>query len=321
VYYRPVIVNRRVIELLAVCATLAVASCGGGGGGGAPGGGRGGAGGGSATGSGHLAATIDGQAWVADQSTIQVSASGAVPGTLTINGSHVVSATNYLSLTLALGYINGPRTYPLGVNPGTNAGGTVSIFDQSGAGAPGIWMTDFTGSRGTLTVTSMSATNIAGTFELMAPPGLGSTATNTRTVTAGGFDLPLPAAFTMTTADDYGSFMSATINGQPWNGATVEGAGAPAGGTFGGTTTGISLTVSPLVAIQAGMTYDQTMVRFQASGDGMSWGGGTNDLSSLTVTAVTGTRAAGTFMATLLGPSSTISFSAGMFNVRFPPGH
>jgi hypothetical protein len=134
--------------VLVMCALPAGASCGGGGG--APGGGRGGAGGSSATGSGRLSATIDGQAWAADQSTIQVTGSSGFPGALTINGT---------------------RTYPLGVNPDTNAGGTVSIFDQAGTGSPGIWMTDLSGARGTLTVTAVSGSRAAGLVHGHAPGG------------------------------------------------------------------------------------------------------------------------------------------------------
>jgi hypothetical protein len=326
VYHHALIVCRRVIGLFAVCSLQSLAACGGGSGGG-PGGG--GAGGGTATGSGHLRATIDGQAWAADQNTIQVNSSAAVPGTLTITGTRVTSAANYLSLTMALGYINGPATYPLGVNQGTNAGGTVTVLDQSSASQLGIWMTDLTGARGTLTVTSMSATRIAGTFQFMAPPQTGSAVTSTRTVTDGDFELPIPAAFAPTTADNYGSLIKATFNGGPWNGATVVGLGTPSSGvlSFGGTTTGVSLNLITVTAVQVGGTYDQTGVRLMASGTGASccWGGN-GDLSSVTITSLGATRAAGTFTATLPaagGSAATgpLIITGGTFDVRFSPAN
>src|SRR5262249_27470551 len=148
----------------------------------------------------------DGQQWVADANSVQVTVDARTPGAIGIVGSHVASASNDLSLQLALGFVDGPKTYPLGVNAGTTAGGSATVFDQQGS-TVGIWTTDLSGDRGSLTVTSMPSMadgRFAGTFQFTAPPQLGSAVSNTRTVTDGSFDLTLPAAFQAPAADDAG---------------------------------------------------------------------------------------------------------------------
>jgi hypothetical protein len=274
-------------------------------------------------GNGHLRATIDGQDWVSDQLTTQVTARAATPGALTITGTRAVSATNYLSLTIALGYVNGPREYPLGVNPGTSAGGTATVYEQSG-GATGFWMTDLVGARGSVVITSMTGGRIAGSFHFTAPPQLGSTVTTTKDVTNGDFDLAMPSGFAPQPSDDYGSTISATIDGQPWNGATVVGVGnASAGGfSLGGMTTTISLSLTTQVAVKAGGVYDQTAVRIMASGSGAycCWGG-TGDVSSVEVTTISGKRIAAKFTATLVPGAGGMAagplvIAGGQFDVR-----
>jgi hypothetical protein len=307
--------RRRLFQAFVTCSLACglplLVGCGGGSGG-RPGGG----------GSGNFRATIDGQTWVADANTTQVTANAATPGFLTMSGTRVASASNYLSLTLSLGYIDGAKTYPLGVNQGSNAGGSGQIIDQAGA-TLGIWVTDFSGARGTLTVTSMSAARFAGTFAFTAPPQIGSTVTNTRVVTDGSFDLPLPAAFQPPAADDYGSAIAATLNGEPWNGATVVGLGDTAAGalSFGAMTTGVSLSFVTSVPVQAGQSYDQSGVRLTALNGAASWGttGGT---STVTVTALSAKRVAGTFSA-MLSPAGTataaLAITGGTFDVKILP--
>ena len=256
-------------------------------------------GGGGGGGSG-FSATIDGQAWTADQLTLQVTSSAASPGYLVISGIKL-NGTDYVGLSLVVGFIDGPGDYPLGVNQGTTPGGTGTVLVKSGATID-TWITDFTGASGTFTVTSRTGSQITGTFEFTAPPQIGGGASGIKTVTNGSFDLTLPATFTPPTADDHGNTISATLNGQPWNGATVLGVGDPGAGVFswGGTTSGISINLVTATAVSAGNTYDQTGVTIQASGSGANccWGG-LGTVASLTITSLTATRVTGTFSATL----------------------
>jgi hypothetical protein len=264
-------------------------------------------------------ATVDGALWVADAATIEVRGSPTLRSTITISGTRASASGDYKTLALALGYINGPKIYPLGVNPTSNAGGTATITEHV-AGNTSVWATDLNGGRGTLRVTSMTEERILAVFEFIAPPEAGGTATETRTA-AGGFDLKLPPLYQPPMGDDYGSSMSASIDDEPWNGATVVGAGDPSAGTlsFGGMTTGLSLSFTTATPVQAGTTYDQTGIRLSAAGNGGTWGDGAGDVSSVTVTALDARRIAGTFTATLApvtGATAPLVIAVGAFDVR-----
>jgi|SRR5450432_287434 len=303
------------VLILGLCA-----GCGGGGAGKADGGHTG-----TTTGNGSLSATIDGAAWVSASTMTTISSSAASPGQFSVSGTQG-TPQSYVSLSLALGYIAGPGTYPLGVNNGTTPGGTATVIDASTT-AFTDWMTDFTGSRGSITFATLAGGRMTGTFLFTAPPQLGGTATNTRTITDGAFDLPVPSTFTLPTGFDTGSTLSATLNGQPWNAATVEGLGDTSTGVFsiGGMTTGISLSLTTKVPASVGGTYDQTAITFLVTGSGSNccWGG-TGTIGSVTITTLTANRATGTFTATLPvagGGAATgpLTFSGGAFDIRIDP--
>jgi hypothetical protein len=300
--------------LFLVCSASWLAGCGSSSGG--PGGG---------TGNGNLRATIDGQSWVADASSAQAVADAKAPGVIGITGTRAASASNALSIELDLGYLTGPKTYPLGVNAGTTAGGGATVFQVQGT-TTAIWTTDFSGDRGSVTVTSLAGGRFAGTFLFTAPPQSSGGATNDRTVTDGSFDLPLPAAFQAAAADDYGSSISATMNGQAWNGATVTGLGDTSTGalSFGGTSTAYLLNFGTTKPIQAGQTYDETAMQITASNQSTSpllWGAA-GTVCSVTVTSLTAKRIAGTFTATLPGVgthTTPLVITNGVFDVRVDP--
>ena len=96
------------------------------------------------SGASNFKATIDGQKWAVDAVTTLVIVSATSPESLTITGTRIGAGGSYVSMTLALGFIGGAKTYSLGVNQGSNAGGSAQILDQVG-GTVGIWMTDFPG--------------------------------------------------------------------------------------------------------------------------------------------------------------------------------
>lgn len=276
-------------------------------------------GGGGGTG---LQATIDGQSWTADDLTLQVSSSAALPGYLIISGLKL-NGTDYVAITLAVGYIDGPRDYPLGVNQGTTPGGTASVLVKSGT-TVSTYTTGFTGDEGVFTVTSRTGTRIVGTFEFIAPPQIGGGAVGTKTVTNGSFDLTLPAEYTPPTADDHGNTITASFNGQPWVGATVLGIGNLGLGTFsfGGSTSGISLNLVTITAVSAGNTYDQTGVTIQATGSGANccWGGA-GSVTSVTISTITAERITGTFSATLPvlaggGATDPLVITDGVFDTK-----
>ena len=296
-----------------------VAACGGGGGGTT---------GPGTTGNtqGTFSAVIDGQNWISTTNqTTGSSGSNAVPGTVSIIGTQLLSVTSYTSLTLALGYIAGPGTYPLGVNQGTTAGGTGLVIAPQPGTSIGDWSTGFSGAAGSVTVTSLTSARIAGTFHFNAPPAAFTATTGTRIVTNGIFDMPLPSGFTTAPASDNGSKVSALVGGTAWNAATVVALGGS--GTFGftGTTDSLAVTFAPSVAMSAGHSYQiggsggATMIAVR-TGTSDSWSSGAAGAAgTLTVTSFNGLRAAGTFSASLLpggSASGALVMTNGSFDVR-----
>jgi hypothetical protein len=274
-------------------------------------------------GSADFTAKIDGASWASDASALAIQAgSTGIPGSLTIAGSKVNSATNYISLVLSVGYISGPGDYPLGVNFLSDAGGVAQVLEAAG-GSFESRITPFSGVAGTLTVTSLSATRITGTFNFVAGPSPGSALTGNRTVTDGSFDLALPAGFTSVPAANHGSTFSASLGGLSWNGATIVGQGS--GGVFGITATTDSFAVSLIsnavitpgsYSLGSGGGFTLTVIH---TGSAISWGGHPTDVGTVVVTSIGNGRVAGTFSGTLqpgAGGGGTLSVTGGSFDVR-----
>ena len=303
------------LVLLAACGSSGTGPNGGGGGGG----------------SGPMSASIDWQAWAASQNGVLVTGSQQTPGFLTITGTQI-TGQDYIAVSLYLGFISGTGTYPLGVNQGTTPGGGGSVLIKNGA-TLNIYAIDFTGDRGSVNVTTLTSTRIAGTFTFVAPPSLGSGAPGVKTVTNGTFDVALPASFTLPTGDNTGNTFTATLNGAAWTGATVVGVGDLSTGSFslGGSTTDNTVTNSTLsinlvtsTPVSAGNTYDQTgvVLHFDGQANNCCWGGA-GATSSVTITSLTATRVAGTFSANLpaIGGSATgpMVITNGAFDLRIAP--
>jgi hypothetical protein len=286
--------------------------------------------------SGTFTATIDGQAWVSttNQTAGGSSAANAIPGTVTLIGTKVVSATNYTTITLALGYLSGPGTYPLGVSQGTTAGGSGIVFATQGTSI-GTWSTNLTGNAGTVTITSLTSTRIVGTVQFTAPPQSFTTTTGTRVVTNGAFDLPLPANFTIAPATNKGSKVSGIVGGAAWNAAGVVALGASGAFGLSATTDSLSLTLVTGRAVTAGSTYPiggisggtggtagtpGGVMQIIKTGTSLGWtsGSGTSSVGSFTITSFSGNRATGSFSATLVGGAGTSGPLAvsGTFDVR-----
>ncbi len=271
---------------------------------------------------GTFTAVIDGQSWVSTTNqTTGGSGSNQVPGLVSISGTKLVSATNYTTLTLTLGYIAGPGTYPLGVNQGTTAGGIGLVFAPQGSSF-GDWSTGLSGAAGTVTVTSLTSTRIVGTFQFTAPPQAFTSTTGTRVVTDGVFDMPLPASFAAAPAANKGSKVAAQIGGAAWNAATVVSLGANGVFGFTATTDSLSVSLTPGTVMSAGNSYPiggaggATMIVIK-SGTSLSWtSAGGSAVGTISVGSYSGTRAAGTFSAILGGSGGALVMTNGTFDVR-----
>jgi hypothetical protein len=276
-----------------------------------PGGGGGGGGNGNA-----FSATIDGTAWSANQATITSAGNTSqLPGGLIFSGGTLTQPSR--SLVINLGRISGPGTYPLGVNTGTNAGGTLTMVLGSES-----WWTPLNGDGGTVTISSMANGRMQGTFTATLVPLAGGS--GTVQVTNGQFNLPINPGYSAPAADDRGSTVEADLGGMEFHGATIVGLG---GGTslIGFTASNLTHTVILTAGPAEGtgtlplqhITVPLRKVQVIASGTSTGYGGTGADVGTMTITAVTGNRMAGTFTGRLGRVTGGGSLQvSGSFDVR-----
>jgi Family of unknown function (DUF6252) len=271
------------MQFSAVCGVVAVlGGCGGGNG---PVGNNG---------SGQFSAQIDGAAWSGANA---IGAAGA-GGIFTLTGVQLGSGTG---LTMTLYSIGAPGTYPLGV-AGNVAGGIATIVSNSTS----FWSTPLNGAAGTVTISAVSPTRIAGTFNFTAPPVAPQTGA-ARVVTQGQFDIPVTGPATLVVPPNAASRITGTIAGSPFNAATVVSVTSLASGTltFAGST--IDRTLNVIIAGYTGVgsytlgTGAARTVRLSTAQAPVSAWGGTNATTSgtLVVTSASASRVAGTISATL----------------------
>jgi hypothetical protein len=267
-----------------------------------------------------MTATIDGQPWSADTSAGFATAIQFLPA----SGGYLITGIQSLpgggvgtTLILTVNDIDSLGTYPLGVDGVSVTGGFASVTQSSGGG--GQWTTPFSGAAGTITITTLSATTIAGTFVFNADSS-GGVLGGTRVVTNGKFNIPLQGnAIVPNVPDSVGSQFSATLGGQPWNAAIVS-AGA-INGRF--TVTGINnhqtfIFNIPLPATTGTYQLDNAGGNILQAWDpasGLSgprccWGI-PGDLGSVTLTSLSNTRAKGTVTATLSPQPNTSAVNLG----------
>ncbi|MBK7595943.1 MAG: hypothetical protein IPP98_01475 [Gemmatimonadetes bacterium] len=134
-------------------------------------------GGDSSTNSGDestMSATVAGTAW-SGTLAVQVTYAGNVLAVSGTNGTY--------QIVLTVPGVNATGTYNVG--PG-NLG--VAQLVQVTAGTP-AWTSSLVGGAGSITVTTLTASRAAGTFTFTAAASPGTSATGTRSVTNGSFDV------------------------------------------------------------------------------------------------------------------------------------
>jgi len=123
---------------------------------------------------GDMSAKFDGSSWSSVATFATRNATNA--GTIT-----AVSGADEHSIALAFAFVDtGVGTYTIDGTSATNA-----VLTDGGKG----WVASAVGGSGTVTVTTLDATHIVGTFafSMTASPGTG--ATGTKSVTQGTFDV------------------------------------------------------------------------------------------------------------------------------------
>jgi hypothetical protein len=276
-------------------------------------------------GSGVFTATVDGQSFVAGSTGLSATPSSAVPGSVVLSGTQL-SGTSTTTLSLLLGFLSGPGTYPLGVNQSTTPGGTLLVQTTS-TGAFGNFSTGFSGAAGTVTITALTSTQIIGTFQATVPPQLGQSGAS-KTVTNGTFNMTM-TGFVAATSVNPGSTLQATLGGTPFNGATVTGTGS--GGAFsivatttssGGTNGSVSMVTTQTVSAGSSFPFQPpagggaSVVVSVVQGAKSFGGGGPGDLGSVTIASISGGFVKGIFSGTLGGASGSLSITGGAFNIK-----
>lgn len=265
-----------------------------------------------------MTASIDGQAFASDSQA--ATARAAARGTYVLMGAKVTSTTN--SITLGLYNIAEAGTYPLGVTS-TVFGGTGNVF-QAGGASVGSWDTLFSGASGKVTVSTLTASRIAGTFFFTAA---GSTdPTSIRTVTNGSFDLPVTGS-AGTLPANAGSSMTARINAAEWTAATVIvqyslGVLRFSGGTSAGNPTyNLTFLVGSMTGPGNYPLNSTTRKLTVTSGTTQVWDSQFGGTAAVVVTELTTSRVKGSFTATLppaSGTGPTLTIVDGLFNLGLP---
>ena len=181
-----------------------------------------------------------------------------------------------------------------------NVGGTGVVSNTTGRS----WFTPGSGAAGTVTLTTLSATRIVGTFSFNAEP-LGGGATGTKVVSGGAFDLLLAGSLA-TLPENQGSVTTGTVNGTPWTAATSF-------MTLSGNSLVINVSNTSYIigvvmtSYAAPGTFDVGLLPGKAAvsavvpttSTGPSWVADTGHSGTFTVTSMTATRMRGTLSATL----------------------
>ncbi len=186
----------RTTRRLATTLLLGALGCGGGGGGDPTGPGTG-----ATLANGSMSARIDGQPWRATflvQATVQRNAAGQfsllqVSGVDTTGG--IATRTRQIIMTVGTPVTPTARAYPLDPEASRTTVGYSGIGQLTQA--PSLWTTAVgagsTGGRGTMTVTTLTDTRIAGTFAFTAMPASsnGAGAREQAAITEGVFDIAI----------------------------------------------------------------------------------------------------------------------------------
>lgn len=283
-------------------AASAVLACGGGGdddGGGGPGGQT------------NWSAQIDGDEW-----TGLGNAARSAGGIYTITGADASGG----AISISLYNIPGPGTYALGMNA-TGFGGMAIVSETSPTRG---WATPLNGRAGSITITTLTDTRIAGTFHYTADAQNGG-ATGTREVTDGEFDMLMLTAGAWTPPDPWdGSRLNGRIGTDTMIGATMAVIfngddllfnGGDLSHTF-------SITVQDLTSTGSVTFRDSAPIRrIQTSNPNGSELFLTDSTSAgnITITTLNANRIAGSYTATLkrLGAAGTVNVS-GTFDIGIP---
>jgi len=269
-----------------------------------------------------MTALIDGVSW--SSSVAAQNAQVGNFGVIALQGSQ-----NGTTIIITLYNIDVLGSYDLGMGP-LNVGGTAQVSDITGQ----FWSTPISGSAGTLTLTTLTPTRIAGTFAFTADSSFGG-ARGIRAVTQGNFDLLLAQnGNTWPLPDQYGNILNGTVGGSQWKAANVVITLLGTGLVIAASNTQYSLSIGKtqfagVGSYTLGNQASDPVVIMQGPGTNPNgslnccWGGGLGNTGTLAVTSLTATRIQGTLSATLQpmagsAASGTLDLSNIAFDIGLP---
>ena len=278
-----------------------------------------------------MTAKVDGAAFVASNPSI-TSANQIAPGSYSFSGLQS-STTAATIITVTLANIRGPGTYPLGVGPQVPGGSVILAVATAG------WISPMTGADGSITITSLSTTEIAGTFNFIVTASSSGATPATRTITEGDFHLPVKQLTTIgAIPDNAGSTLTMTANGSAFNGAFAQASLNTISGSPGqflviassNSTRGFGITLSGVTgpgtyALGNTSTVTRQMqFSFVSNVLANTWSSiGPGSSGSVIITSMTSTRIKGTFSG-VLGPApgfsspGTATIANGVFDIGLP---
>lgn len=249
-----------------------------------------------------MSAMVDGVTWMAATTNLEATTKEDIPG-----GYRVVAidtpGVSFRQISLELYNIDEPGTYPFGVT--ATVVGAYASLTMSGSR---IWHTPYTGDAGSLTITSIDADRIAGTFQFGVTPFPFTSTTGTHTITEGQFDLPVAGTVTPV-AEGHGSTVTASFDGSHVNAASVIVTSTAPSLFFSAFNDVYDIAFS--IANFTGpddyeLTFDGTVRGLIVNagtagptGSNCCWGVTPEDTGTVSVTSFTEDRIVGTFQATL----------------------
>lgn len=259
----------------------------------------------------NWSALIDGEEW-----TGLGNAARSAGGIYTITGADASGG----AISISLYNIPGPGTYALGMNA-TGFGGTAIVSEASPISG---WATVLNGRAGSVTITTLTDTRIAGTFQYTAAAQNGA-ATGTRVVTEGEFDMLMLTAGAWSPPDAWdGSRLNGRVGSDTVIGATMAVIynGDDLVFNAGDLSYLVSFTIQDLTATGALSFHDTAPIRrisLTNPAGSIAYFTDSTSAGNVTVTTFNANRIAGSYTATLkqLGAAGTINVS-GTFDVGIP---
>lgn len=132
-------------------------------------------------GSKSMEASVAGVQWTANPLAITAVRSGTV---LTIAGSDIKAGTT-TQININLPNVTAPGTFQL--NP--NFAGQLALLTVTTGTTPSVWTTALSPATGSISITTLNAERVAGTFSFTAQASAGTPATGQRAVTSGTFNI------------------------------------------------------------------------------------------------------------------------------------